>query len=374
MVISKIKSNSSSRISNCEKVLSELLREGKECSVFSRAAAAVFGSDGYVCVATHDVDDTFDLASITKVVTSVLAHKHLKLDHLLSTLNYRKSVSDILHHSSGLPAWKPYFALASSYLGMPYASLLNDQQLQGKVKEFVLNDLRTISLLSPKPTYSDIGYLALGYEIEIVTQKPPHELLLYTINPHFDIAGDKVVWGSPINTFVTTGVGRPRAGTPLPSFATLKSVEIQPEAVDSKCDDDNAAVLGDAVGHAGLWANVSWVGELGLRILQSRLGESSLLPESRAWDILRLHNNSGRTAGLNVDIDQGDTQIGSHLCKGVNAGGIQTGFTGGSICLDTKLNVSIVLLSNAVKHERPSSRIRLFRPHFHDSIACVLNM
>ena len=93
-----------------------LLTEGVEKGAFRHASVAVFRSGQLVlCDGTHDKDDVYDVASVTKVATAALALRHFDPEARLSMAG---TVRDLLSHHTGLPAWRPFHAAAAGILGV----------------------------------------------------------------------------------------------------------------------------------------------------------------------------------------------------------------------------------------------------------------
>jgi CubicO group peptidase (beta-lactamase class C family) len=359
-------------LSDCEGTIADLLSQGVANGIFSHATAGIATTQGSVVLSTHDTRDVFDVASLTKTVTSALALKFLGVQHRVDSLKHSPTVQQILCHSAGLPPWRPYFALAASRLGVTYRSLLGSTQLQEKARSLVAEDLLHLDEEAPIPTYSDIGFIALGLELERCMSQSLAALLRDLNNSWAHPRADSAVWGAHCPGAIPTGLGRPRAGTPLPDIKSLFSIGIDRVVKDTLTDDDNAAMFGVAAGHAGLWATGGWMVNWGRELLESLDGGSKVLSQELGTLMLTRQSGMDRTVGL--DASRGaSSQSGNMLTERAICGGIQTGFTGCSLCLDVSRGLSVVLLSDATAFERPSLRIRLFRPFFHNAIAAAFD-
>lgn len=326
-------------------VLKRHLSEGLKQGLFTHAALAV-ARDGQVLfegAAGGSPTTLFDVASLTKVFTAALVVDTLdpatKLDWLVGT----PSLADLLAHRSGLPAWRPLFATAATELGAPMAEITLDPLLQRRARQVFRRELGRTPADAPKPTYSDLGFLALGFALE-----DTHQTTLPALLARFRLRSSR--WGGPQPVAPKTGLTRPRDGLP-------ETVELQPTASsDRGVDDDNASVVGGACGHAGIWSTATDVALLGDTLHEPR----------RA--LLFKQATGGRTYGL--DTPTGDfPSIGSVLGRGPLGAAGHLGFTGCSLWIDRDARLSIALLTNAVFFERPAVRLRNWRREVHDSVA-----
>ena len=117
-------------------VLGELLEEYRKEAFFREASYAVFDRKGILCEGTCggiSSKTVFDLASLTKLFTTtlllllsegkeqILQESPLKwLDISEKQGNLRKrleqiTVADLMAHTSGLPAWYPFYAGQGSF-------------------------------------------------------------------------------------------------------------------------------------------------------------------------------------------------------------------------------------------------------------------
>jgi CubicO group peptidase (beta-lactamase class C family) len=402
--------------------LRALLSEGVRERVFERAAVAVCLSGELVLtVGTHNPNDVFDVASLTKVATAALSLRRLPLDAIYPWIPFRALIPDLLAHRSGLPAWRPFFDVTAALLRVRLTDLIARPELQAQARGIVAGYLPLMTIdRAPKPTYSDVNFLLLGF-----TLAGDAESSLATIaqTDLFKPLGLRSMqWGGENSSAVPTGRGRPRAGNPIirlygdatrtagrrfPSLSdeTLEQaiagirgplggtvdrndmirmlvaltriewgsdpippVGTDPRAVDNAVDDDNAASMGGLTGHAGLWSSAPDMARLGDALRRCAEGESDVpLPPEKARMLFERACES-RTYGL--DTPSGDEPaIGTILGRGPKGAAGHLGFTGCSLWIDRDAELSVAFLSNAVIIERPNNRIRAFRPRVHDLIA-----
>lgn len=368
-----------------------LLAEGVDQGVFLRAAVAVYQSGKLVlCDGTHDRNDVFDVASLTKVATAALALKHFDPDARLSVSG---TVRNLLSHHTGLPAWRPFYAAAAQMLRKSVPQIIADERLHIEAKRIVRMYLSIIRPDDPKTLYSDLNFLLLGFALETMLG---HPLPIIAQGSLFGPLGlNSMLWGGEHPDAVATAKGRPRPGNPVieprvsetpegPISITKDSklaglverfermmpppMPTDAAARDRAVDDDNAAIMGGTAGHAGLWSNAANMAKLGdaLRICAEAQSDNPV-PAERAR-LMFTPAGGGRTFGL--DLPTGDMPaIGSILGRGAKGAAGHLGFTGCSLWIDRDAELSIAFLSNAVAVERPNPRIRAFRPKLHDAIA-----
>ena len=238
--------------------------------------AASFGPDVYLGQSSHmpgaraiDEKSIFDLASLTKILATttlymiwseaglididaglevyladeVAQHPHLKgitLKHLLS-------------HTSGLPAWKPFY----EEMRVEYADL-NAISIAEKKKNFYPLVFAT-GLENPvgeKAVYSDLGFLILGYIAEKLSGQSLDQLMnaIWSRIPgcelHYRPVGDR--------DLVSEGRARD----------LVVATEICPwrGLLQGEVHDDNAYSMGGVAGHAGVFGTLAsvkaWVNAL----------------------------------------------------------------------------------------------------------------
>jgi CubicO group peptidase (beta-lactamase class C family) len=184
----------------------------------------------------------FDLASLTKPLGTTLAAMHLAdsgaldLDRPVSALPSRVLASSnfgfttrmLLNHTSGLPAWRPYF------------QVLCKEKITGrkaKLRELLLNE----ALVCPsgeKTLYSDVGFMWLSLIVEELSGTSVETALEKTVYPSMAAKG---IYFSGRTHADDTAIA---AGQLCPWRHKLLKGEV---------DDENAYCLGGVAGHAGLF-------------------------------------------------------------------------------------------------------------------------
>ncbi len=117
-------------------------------------------------------DTFFDLASLTKPLVTSMVILHLlnkgllkfedKLNKFFKNINADKETIKLYHllsHSSGLPAHKPYFL---ELIKIPFS------ERQKHLEKLIFSE-KLCFYPGTKVLYSDLGYMLLGFIIEIIT-------------------------------------------------------------------------------------------------------------------------------------------------------------------------------------------------------------
>lgn len=342
--------------------LQRLLVQGRAEGVYTHASLCVVR--GGEVLAEADVPDAghvFDIASVTKVLTAIAVLQQLPVDRRVAWLDGAPTVGQLLSHSSGLPAWRPLFAHAAKRLDVPVGELVVRAGLQAQAQGIYREVIGATKADAARPTYSDLGFMALGFELGDRLER----VLLGLLRP--GIAGEPAGRGR-----VATGRGRPRGGNPDVD-PVGGEVKVDPNATDAGPDDDNAACVGGCAGHAGLFATAAEVSRLGDRLRRdAQDGSGGLLPRDKA-ELMFTRVAGTRTCGL--DTPSGDLPaIGSILGRGAKGAAGHLGFTGCSLWIDRDAKLSIAFLTNAVLLARPSPALKAFRPLVHDAVARFLGL
>lgn len=340
--------------------LGQLFAEGFERKLFTDAALHVVTPEGEFETAAGEGSGLFDVASLTKVFTAALAVSKFSLEHRLEWLKVRPTVGDLLAHRTGLPAWRPFFAMAAGELGRsPRALVASGTEARTTVPEARALVRRAIAVeeaQAPRPTYSDLNFLALGFELEDRLGAPLPELARKWLLEPFQLTSTR--WGGVAPEAAITGSLRPRPWSPDPSLALASE-----PSDDRAIDDDNAAVMGGVCGHAGIWSTARDVARLGAALLERS--------DAEPWRALFEQAGGGRTYGLDTPTGAASS-IGSILGRGPLGAAGHLGFTGCSLWIDRDARASIALLTNAAAFERPAVQMRAWRRDVHDAVARLL--
>ncbi len=299
-------------------------------------------------------DTRYDLASLTKVVATLSAILNLlsagKLEletpigDFFSNAGWFQSpslagatVRQLLTHSSGLPAWKPIFALASSRL----AAVGNVLQtpLEHPVGEVV---------------YSDLGFILLGLLVERLSGERQDAFVRRELFAPLGMA--------------STGYG-PVTNVPV---AATEDCGWRNRMLEGEVHDENAFALEGVAGHAGLFGtadDVARYAQAWLR-LEPVLGLEDVLREATREQVSCLMNGSRVRRGLGWLL-KGDDPFAGRAATPEGFG--HTGFTGTSLWLESERNWFAVLLTNRVHPSRTCGQgVHRLRQRFHEAVAAEL--
>lgn len=318
-------------------------------------------------------ETVFDLASLTKPLATTLAimllvrEKKLRLDdrvarffpnfsvHGKSAITFRH----LLAHSSGLPAWRPY-----------YRDIL-DQEAKGRkvgfvgtdsAKEFVYTQLQREKLEAApgqQAVYSDLGFMLLGATVETVSS----------------LKLDQYCWNKifrPLRLQSTAFINlenlrRGRFQPLLEKFAPTERCAWRKRVLCAEVHDDNAYAMGGVAGHAGLFSTADDLDRLIRSLIACYHGESSFLPSVLMREFWTRDNNvPGSSWALGWDTPSlADSSAGGRFSP-TSVGHL--GFTGTSLWVDLERHVHVIVLSNRVHPSRENEKIRDFRPVLHNAI------
>lgn len=332
--------------------LEALLTKGRQDKVFSAAAWSVGTADGSLeqgMLGTRAWDgpaveatSLWDLASVTKPIVALavmaLADRGIldidaPVTDYLPTWQEKAGITSrqLLTHTSGLPGGTPLFR-------------------RYPTRDALLNAIRTGPLRTEPGTrveYSSQGFIMLGLIAEAAA-------------------------GTTLDRLVADLVTRPagmvdtcfKPAAPERAVAT-EDCPWRGRIVRGQVHDENAVVLGEICGHAGLFGTLADLDTLGrvlvsgaAPLLKPRTHQEMTAPQT---DHLNLRRGLG-WQGLDVPGSPVGTRLGTRSYG-------HTGFTGTSLWVDPDAGRYFVLLTNRVHPERTGTGIEGVRHEFHDAAA-----
>jgi CubicO group peptidase (beta-lactamase class C family) len=335
----------------------------------------------------------FDIASLTKpIATATLAmtldaQGLLKLDDTVyqwlagarQPAHKRMTVRQLLNHTSGLPAWQPYYrTLPMSIIGTDTGkSMLMDEV---KREEPVAEP-------GEKTEYSDVGYILLGEIIEQAggstldeqfDRKIAKELGLddiffvrvsdsgaATTKRRTDTRADQHV---PIPRHGKPGERVKRKAGEHRRFAPTEDCPWRERVIHGQVHDQNAYALGGVAGHAGLFSTAADIHRFTLELTNSYKGKSDWIPESTIQEFLKTMKEKpvGEAFALGWNIpSRRNSASGRHFSA--NSIG-HLAYTGCSLWIDLDQDFWVVLLTNRIHPSAMNEKIKTFRPMIHDLI------
>ncbi|GBC64070.1 serine hydrolase [Desulfonema ishimotonii] len=345
------------------------MREGAARGVFpggvllvsQKGRVRLFEAYGYASLFSRrrmTRDTVFDLASLTKPLATTLAVMTLteagglSLSQRLDTLlpEARKTdkgairVEQLLGHTSGLPAFRPYYFRIG-----PLPCPLRKQHLRGLL---IREPLAYRS--GQRTVYSDLGFMMLEWVIERVAGKPLDRFLRDQIYGPLGLE----------HLFFTDG----EAGVPVRAeqVAATEWCPWRGRLLQGVVHDGNAYAVNGVQGHAGLFGTAENVFRLLAELLAICLGNAprALFRQETLLRFWAPYRNSGRSLGFDRPSDIGASCGRFFSEKTVG----HLGFTGTSFWIDPEREVIVVLLTNRIHPSRNNLRIRSFRPELHDAV------
>ncbi len=353
--------------------ISRLLREGVQSRVFPGAVLYVC-HQGEVCfhqaigrtssrpdASPVHVDTIYDLASLTKPLATassfllLIQSEQVSLTQTLATILEETqdaplgqvTLSDLLSHQSGLPAWRPYYQAFPSNLS---ADPKSRQQRMDAVLELILKEPieRTSSSTS---VYSDLGYMLLGFVVERVTGQS-----------FATFVQDQIF--QPLQaSALTFGIQDRKEEDVLKNIAPTEEDPWRGYLLHGEVHDENAAVLGGVAGHAGLFGTVQAVGQVTQSWLDSYMGKPSIFKQDLVMEFVKAQPGTSWGSGWDTPSQPSSSGQGFSLESFGHLG-----FTGTSIWIDPVRNLEVIFLSNRVHPTRDNQAIKTFRPKLHDAI------
>ena len=296
------------------------------------------------------------MASLTKPFTATLLLQCVEEGLLHLNQEVRQHIPEAEHapigavpihylatHTSGLPAWK---ALYKKENGEPLAQIL------------------ATPLAAPpgtKYTYSDLGYITLGYLLERVTTTPLETLVQERIFKPLGMTQQRL--SSP---------ARPHSRIAATSRGESTDIRVEGEHIQDKrfigdVHDPNAYGMNGVAGHAGIFSNAPDM----LRFLLSFRNEATAshigLPPvlgPLARRLAATNQNDMTKPDVSAHTIGWFAYPNGYLPKGdlfSNQTFGHTGFTGTLLMFDPEVDVTILMLTNRVFYEKENDGTALLR-------------
>lgn len=318
----------------------------------------------------------FDLASLTKPMATTVAimllvkEKKLRLDDLITRVipmygvlgKNLTTVRQLLNHSAGLPAWKPFHEEIIKHEKGGRINFVASRAAKNYVFEQIHRE-RSVTTPGSQCLYSDLGFMILGEAIEVLT-------------------------GNTLDRFCQEKIFRPLGlrATGFIDLTQLRTHRLQPvedmiaptencpwrkKILCGEVHDDNAYAMGGVVGHAGLFSSARDVHTFLVRMSHCHEGKDSFLPQPLVEEFFKKDESSlDANFALGWDTPSSERSASGHMFSPRSVGHL--GFTGCSLWWDIEKRCHVVLLSNRVHPTRKNEKIKDFRPHIHDQIMKVL--
>ncbi|MDD2463349.1 MAG: serine hydrolase [Desulfobulbus sp.] len=303
----------------------------------------------------------FDLASLTKPLSTVLCTLNVVSRGILDWEDTLESffpgapqtirIKHLLQHSSGLPAYKPYYQQFP-----PRQSWENKTQLiDWIVREPLAYPTGSTSV------YSDLGFILLGKLIEKCGGMRVDQLFEKKITKPMGLD----------NQLLFIPIGEQKGGDRL-DIAATEECDWRKTTMQGEVHDEHCWLMGGVSGHAGLFGTIEAVMRLAELLLDVWKGYTThpAFPSALLRKVLtEKHPHSGWCLGFDTPTPGGSSS-GSHFCS-ASVGHL--GFSGTSFWIDPLKEVVVVLLTNRIHPTRNNVKIRTYRPYFHDQLMEIIS-
>jgi CubicO group peptidase (beta-lactamase class C family) len=322
------------------------------------------------------LETTFDVASLTKPLATTVAvmllvqEKKIRLDDQVTRVipmygvlgKSKTTFRQLLAHSSGLPAWKPYFEEIIKSEKSGRINFVASRAAKSYVFEQIHRE-KPLSLPGSQCLYSDLGFIVLGEAVEILTGSNLDRFCQERI---FKALGLRSTG------FVDLTLLRARRLQPITELiAPTENCPWRKKVICGEVHDDNAYAMGGVAGHAGLFSSARDIHMFLVRMDQCFRGQDKYLAQSLVQEFLTKDPAVNRsTFALGWDTPSPSQSSSGSLFSARSVGHL--GFTGCSIWWDLEKHCHVVLLTNRVHPTRKNEKIREFRPQIHDLIMKAL--
>ena len=336
--------------------LSRLIKNGITEKIFPGAAVHILTNEktlyhnafGFRCIKPKRLPmlctTFFDLASLTKpIVVGTLCMQlvesgELSLDtpaekYLPEFKHPNVTLTHLLKHTSGLPAWLPIYLRARSRENViPYLAEVPSESQPGE-----------------KAVYSCLGYIVLGKLLERVTGQSLDKLAQRRI---FAPLGMTSTGFNPPQTWREHCAATEDSNSFERRMVNYERYDWREGVIIGQVHDENAHFLGGVSGNAGLFSTSTDIGKFCRTLINK--GGDLLRPESlRTMQQVTSAKGERRCIGWAVTDDG---------CL------YHTGFTGTSVRICLKRKLAAILLTNRVHPDADRRGIIEFRKMFHSLI------
>lgn len=314
----------------------------------------------------------FDIASLTKpfstaaLAMTLVAEKLLTLDDTVyqwlagARRPEHKEITAklLLEHTSGLPAWQPYFReLPMSMIGTEAG------------KRIILDNCYNEMLVAKpgsKTIYSDIGYIILGEMIEQAGGAKLDELFDMHIAKPLKL--EDTFFNRIIGAPIQTSKKKTDSSSHHKRIAPTEDCPWRERVIRGEVHDQNAYALGGVAGHAGLFSTAGDLHTLTKELVACWRGNGSLVPTAVAKEFMKVGDKKpeGDAFTLGWMRPSRKNSSSGHFFSPQSIGHL--GYTGCSIWIDLAKDFWIILLTNRVHPSSTNEKIKTFRPKIHDLI------
>lgn len=305
------------------------------------------------------VQTLYDVASVTKTAATTLAvmklydNGKIKLnDHIGDYLPYLKgtnkdklSLAELLTHTSGLPAFIPFYAriqgderyLRSYKTPNFQIQVADDLYMRNDYLDSIRVQVAHCSLGSHQYVYSDLNFLLLKEMVENVTQQTLEQFLADSI---YGPMGLKHICFNPLKNGFTKSDVAP----------TEKDTKFRKQVVQGYVHDQTAALFNGNAGNAGLFATAQDIANLYQMLMDDGVFNGRRYFSKETVDLFtsayEVHGCRVRGLGFHTPKNTGVSSIVPDKASRKIFG--HQGFTGTVVWCDPETKLIYVFLSNRV--------------------------
>ncbi len=317
----------------------------------------------------NKLDTIYDLASLTKpLITAMLCSRRIELGELTldsavahylpefdRTDKQMITIRELLTHTSGLPAWRPLYALTEDQPDRAAGAIVN-LDLEYKPGTRVV--------------YSDLGFIALGILLERLTG---HRLAHMAKQEIFEPLNLQQTFFNP-EIALQTGIAACETGNAYEADMTrqigvAEYANSRQRLIWGEVHDGNAYFLGGAAGHAGLFSTAREV----FLMAQQFLPDYSKLLKPETCRMFRETMTPGLEEARSIGWQLAGTKdsTGSADLPPDSFG--HNGFTGTCVWIDAEHQRVFILLTNRTHARKlPFANINAVRREFNSLAAKAL--
>jgi len=316
-----------------------------------------------------DAHTCFDLASLTKVLaTAPLVLLSIQRGHLALDEPVRRALEDytgpgrdtitvrmLLDHSSGLPAWRPYYEAVRANGGEAWLATVEGQEM---VRRLVAAETPEAQP-GTRALYSDLNFILLDWILERVHDRPTDLLFAEWLARPLELGSLFFVdLKSP------AGTARAREGR---AFAATERCPWRRRTMIGEVHDDNTYAMGGVSGQAGLFGTIQDVAALADAWLGALLSSEGFFEQRLVRQFWQRSDLPGSTRALGFDTPSPRASQAGGLFGPRTVGHL--GFTGTSLWIDPDRELIVILLTNRIHPTRQNEAIKQFRPVLHERVA-----
>ncbi len=314
------------------------------------------------------IDTIYDLASLTKpLITGLLCAKNIeqnslnlseKLAKYFPKFNPEITIENLLTHTSGLPAWKPFYLLCDS--------------------RDAICDLIIFESISAKPNksvvYSDLNFILLGFLLEKLYGKRLDEIASIEIFEPLNLQKTFYNPSKQLKNFIAaTEFGNKyesntciEQGFKIP----IPNSKFRNDLIWGEVHDGNCYFMNGVSGHAGLFSTA----EETFKIAQQFLPNSTQILKPETCSLFRTNftPNLNEARSISFQLAATEKSTASELLAKDSFGHL--GFSGTSLWIEPNTERIFILLTNRTHaHKLPFVNINSTRRTFHELAVKLLD-